>query len=153
MAHAPGTPARFQRLSSLVAIVAVAVAISLAFGRILQGSGAAWRLLGVGVASGVIAWATERRGMLLATLCSAAGLLLALTWFAAPQTTWFGLPTTETLRTLGSLATQVGRPGARLHLPRARHPRADPCRHHRRLGRGVLVLCARVPRPEPACSP
>lgn len=108
MAHTPGTPARFQRLSSLVAIVAVAVAISLAFGRILQGSGAAWRLLGVGIASGVIAWATERRGMLLATVCSAVGLLLALTWLAAPQTTWFGLPTAETLRTLGSLATQVG---------------------------------------------
>ena len=108
MAHAPGTPARFQRLSSLVAIVAVAVAISLAFGRILQGSGAAWRLLAVGIASGVIAWATERRGMLFATLCSAAGLILALTWLAAPQTTWFGLPTAETMRTLGSLATQVG---------------------------------------------
>jgi len=108
MAHAPGTPARIQRLSSLVAILAVAVAISLAFGRILQGSGAAWRLLAVGVASGVIAWATERRGMLLATLCSAAGLMLALTWLAAPHTTWFGLPTAETLRTLGSLATQVG---------------------------------------------
>ncbi len=108
MAHTPGTPARIQRLSSLIAILAVALAIALAFGRILQGSSAGWRLLAVGVASGLIAWATERRGMLLATLCSAAGLLLALTWLAAPQTTWFQLPTAETLRTLGSLATQVG---------------------------------------------
>lgn len=108
MAHTPGAPARIQRLSSLIAILAVALAIALAFGRILQGPTAAWRLLAVGVASGLIAWATERRGMLLATLCSAAGLLLALTWLAAPQTTWFQLPTAETLRTLGSLATQVG---------------------------------------------
>jgi transglutaminase-like putative cysteine protease len=108
MAHTPGTPARIQRLSSLIAILAVALAIALAFGRILQGSSAGWRLLAVGVASGLIAWATERRGMLLATLCSAAGLLLALTWLAAPQTTWFQLPTAETLRMLGSLATQVG---------------------------------------------
>jgi transglutaminase-like putative cysteine protease len=108
MAHTPGAPARIQRLSSLVAILAVALAIALAFGRILQGPSAAWRLLAVGVASGLIAWATERRGMLFATLCSAAGLLLALTWLAAPQTTWFQLPTAETLRTLGSLATQVG---------------------------------------------
>ena len=108
MAHTPGAPARIQRLSSLIAILAVALAIALAFGRILQGSGAAWRLLAVGVASGLIAWATERRGMLLATACSAAGLLLALTWLAAPQTSWFGLPTAETLRTLGSLATEVG---------------------------------------------
>ena len=37
MAHTPGTPARIQRLSSLVAILAVALAIALAFGRILQG--------------------------------------------------------------------------------------------------------------------
>jgi hypothetical protein len=108
MAHTPGAPARIQRLSSLIAILAVALAIALAFGRILQGPSAAWRLLAVGVASGLIAWATERRGMLLATLCSAAGLLLALTWLAAPQTTWFQLPTPDTLRTLGSLATQVG---------------------------------------------
>ena len=34
--------------------------------------------------------------------------MLALTWLAAPQTSWFGLPTAETLRTLGSLATEVG---------------------------------------------
>ena len=63
MAHTPGAPARIQRLSSLIAILAVALAIALAFGRILQGPSAAWRLLAVGVASGLIAWATERRGM------------------------------------------------------------------------------------------
>ena len=108
MAHTSGTPARVQRLSALAAILAVAFASAMAFGRILQGSGATWRLLAVGAASGAIAWATERRGMLLATLCSALGLLLALTWLAAPQTTWFGFPTAESLRILGSLATQVG---------------------------------------------
>ena len=34
--------------------------------------------------------------------------MLAVTWLAAPQTTWYGLPTSDTLRTLGTLATQVG---------------------------------------------
>ena len=108
MAHTARTPARIQRLSALVAIVAVAVAIGFAFGRILLGHSSTYRMLAVGVVSGVIAWATERRGMLLATLGSAAGLLLVLAWMAAPHTLWFGLPTAETLRTLATLATQVG---------------------------------------------
>jgi transglutaminase-like putative cysteine protease len=108
MAHATGTPVRLQRLTALVAICLVAVAVGFAFGRILQGHGATWRMLGVGLASGLIAWATERRGMLVATLASAAGCLLAVTWFASPETTWYGAPTLETLRTIGDLATQVG---------------------------------------------
>ena len=108
MAHAPHTPVRVQRLTALVAICLVAVAVGFAFGRILQGHGATYRMLAVGFASGVIAWATERRGMLVATLASAAGLILAVTWLAAPQTAWYGLPAGETFRTLGTLATQVG---------------------------------------------
>jgi hypothetical protein len=108
MAHTPGTPVRIQRLTALVAICAVAVSVSFAFGRILQGHGATYRMLAVAIASGLIAWATERRGMLVATLASAIGLVLIASWFAAPHTTWFGLPTAETVRMLGTLATQVG---------------------------------------------
>jgi transglutaminase-like putative cysteine protease len=108
MAHAPSTPVRVQRLTALVAICLVAIAVGFAFGRILQGHGATYRMLTVGLASGAIAWATERRGMFLATAVSAAGLLLVVTWFAAPETAWFGLPDSETVRTIGTLATQVG---------------------------------------------
>jgi hypothetical protein len=108
MAHPPGAAARLQRLSALAAIALVAIAVGLAFGRILVGQGATYRMLAVGIASGLIAWLTERRGMVLATLASAAALLLALAWLAAPQTTWYGLPTIDTMRTLGTLATQVG---------------------------------------------
>jgi transglutaminase-like putative cysteine protease len=108
MAHTPGTAARLQRLSALVAIVLVAIAVGFAFGRILVGHPATYRMLAVGVASGLIAWLTERRGMLVATVASAGALVLALGWLAAPQTTWYGLPGPETLRTLGTLATQVG---------------------------------------------
>ena len=108
MAHPPGTAARLQRLSALAAIVLVAAAVGFAFGRILIGHSATYRMLAVGVASGLIAWLTERRGMLLATVASAAALVLGLGWLAAPQTTWYGLPTAETIRTLGTLATQVG---------------------------------------------
>ncbi len=108
MAHATRSPARVQRLSALVAIVAVAVAIGFAFGRILVGNSPTYKLLAVGVASGAIAWATERRGMLVATLVSAGGLLVVLGWTSAVHTTWYGLPGAGTIRTLASLATQVG---------------------------------------------
>ena len=86
----------------------MAIAIGAAFGRILQGHVPTYRLIAVAVTAGTIAWATERRGMLLATTVSFVGLLLALTWLLAPQTTWFGAPTLETVRTIGSLAGQVG---------------------------------------------
>ena len=102
-------------MSALIAIVAVAIAIGAAFGRIMQGRVPTYRLLAVGVTAGVIAWATERRGMLLATTVSVAGLVLALAWLLVPQTTWFGTPTLETLRALGSLAQQVG-PQARQYV-------------------------------------
>ena len=46
--------------------------------------------------------------MLLATLLSAIGLLLVLGWVVAPRTVWLGLPTIETVRTFGPLATQIG---------------------------------------------
>ena len=102
------TSARVQRVSALIAIVAMAIAIGAAFGRILQGHVPTYRLIAVGVTAGTIAWATERRGMLLATTVSFVGLFLALAWLLAPQTTWFGAPTLETVRTMGSLAEQVG---------------------------------------------
>ena len=108
MRHTQGTSRRLQRLSALVAIVLVAMAVGFAFGRILDGHGATYRLIIVGVASGVLAWATERRGMLIATLASAAVLLLTVTWLAVPHSTWFALPTATSVRSLATLATLVG---------------------------------------------
>jgi len=115
MEHTAGTAFRLQRVSALVAIALVAIAVGLAFGRILDGDGATYRMIALGLASGVLAWATERRGMLLATLASAAALLLAVTWLAVPHSTWFGLPTVTTLRSLATLATLVG-PQAREYV-------------------------------------
>ena len=86
----------------------MAIATGAAFGRIFQGHLPTYRLLVVGVTAGAITWATERRGMLLATTVSIVGLFLALAWLLAPHTTWFGAPTLETTRTMGSLAEQVG---------------------------------------------
>jgi transglutaminase TgpA-like protein/transglutaminase superfamily protein/uncharacterized protein DUF4129 len=108
MAHTEGTAPRLQRLSALVAISLVAIAVGFAFGRILVGHGATYRMIAVGLASGVLAWATERRGMLVATLVSAVALVFAVTWFSVPHATWYGLPTATSVRSLGTLATLVG---------------------------------------------
>jgi hypothetical protein len=108
MAHPAGTTARVQRLTALVAIVLVAVAVGFAFGRVFVGHAATYRLLAVGVASAVVAWIFERRSLLLATVVSAALLIVAIGLLVFPQTTWYGAPTLETMRQVGHAATQVG---------------------------------------------
>ena len=108
MAHPAGTTARVQRLTALVAIVLVAVAVGFAFGRVFIGHGATYRLLAVGVTSAIVAWLFERRSLLLATVVSAAVLVVAIGIFVFPGTTWFGAPTLETLRQMGHAAAQVG---------------------------------------------
>jgi hypothetical protein len=108
MAHPTGTTARVQRLTALVAIVLIGVAAGLAFGRVFIDQGATYRLLAVGVVSAVVAWLFERRSLLLATVASAALLIVAIGVLVFPGTTWFGAPTLETLRHLGHAAAQVG---------------------------------------------
>ena len=108
MAHTPGTTARVQRLTSLVAIVLVATAIGFAFGRVYQGHGSTYRLIGVAALSGVAAWAFERRSLLLATSVSGVLLVLVLGWLVFPDTLRFDLPTMETLRAMGRAAASVG---------------------------------------------
>jgi transglutaminase-like putative cysteine protease len=108
MAHPAGTTARVQRLTALVAIVLIAVAVGFAFGRVFIGHGATYRLLAVGVASAVVAWSFERRSLLLATVVSAALLIVAIGILVFPATTWYGAPTLETLRQMAHAAAQVG---------------------------------------------
>ena len=108
MAHPAGTTARVQRLTALVAIVLVAVAVGFAFGRVFIGHHATYKLLAVGVASAVVAWLFERRSLLLATVVSAALLVVAIGILVFPATTWYGAPTLETLRQMGHAAAQVG---------------------------------------------
>jgi hypothetical protein len=108
MAHTPGTTARVQRLTSLVAIVFVAIAIGLAFGRVYQGHAITYRLIAVAALSGVAAWAFERRSLLLATLVSGVLLLLVLGWLVFPDSLRFGVPTMQTLREMAKAAAAVG---------------------------------------------
>jgi hypothetical protein len=108
MAHPTGTTARVQRLTALVAIILIGVAVGLAFGRVFIDQDATYRLLAVGVVSAVLAWSVERRSLLLATVVSAALLIVAIGVVVFPGTTWFGAPTLETLRHLWHAAAQLG---------------------------------------------
>jgi hypothetical protein len=108
MARTAGTTARIQRLTALVAIELVAIAVGFAFGRVFIGHGATYRLLAVSVASALVAWIFERRSLLLATAVSAVLLVVAIGIIVFPATTWFGAPTLETLRQMGHAAAQVG---------------------------------------------
>ncbi|MGE5227449.1 MAG: DUF3488 and DUF4129 domain-containing transglutaminase family protein [Planctomycetaceae bacterium] len=109
MAHTQGTSARVQRLTSLVAIVLVALATGLAFGRVYLGHTPTYQLIAVGIASGFVAWSLERRSLVLATLVSAVLLVVAIGWFVFPESTWYGLPTLRTLHDIAHAAGQVGR--------------------------------------------
>jgi transglutaminase-like putative cysteine protease len=108
MARTSGTTARIQRLTSLAATTLVAVAVGFAFGRVYLGHGSTYRLLAVGVASGLVAWLFERRSLVLATVASGAVLLAAIALLVFPETMWHGLPTLTTLRHIGAAASAVG---------------------------------------------
>jgi transglutaminase-like putative cysteine protease len=62
----------------------------------------------VGLAAAGLAVLFERRSLFLATVASAAGLAIAVGLIVFPQTTWFGLPTTATLRAALDAAAFVG---------------------------------------------
>jgi transglutaminase-like putative cysteine protease len=108
MAHAGGTSARTYRLIGLVAALLLAAATALAFGRVFLGTASSLKLLAVAIAAAGLAVAFERRGLLLSTAVSAVGLTVAVGIVVFPQTTWYGLPTAETLRAALDAASLVG---------------------------------------------
>jgi transglutaminase-like putative cysteine protease len=89
-------------------VSALAAAMAFAFGRVFAGRLPTWQLIAAALASVAIAAAFERRGLLLATLASVAGLALAITWIVLPQTAWYGLPSLRTLRAVGRSLEFVG---------------------------------------------
>ncbi len=66
------------------------------------------RLFVAGVSSAVIAALLERRNLVLATIVSAVGLAIVIGLLVFPDTTWFRLPTVETLRATIEAAGRVG---------------------------------------------
>jgi len=101
-----------NRLVLLLALLALAVDASAAFGRVFQGSAPGLRL---GLAAGVailLAAALERRHVLIAAVASAAGLAVAVGLLVFPDTVRFGLPTTATLRAAGHAWSMIGNTAA-----------------------------------------
>src|SRR6266508_2857359 len=99
---------RVHRLLALGAVGLLAAATAIAFGRVFVGHGATWKLLAAGLASVAVAGLFERRSLLLATLASTVCLLVALAVLVFPQTTWVGLPTSETLGAIRDALARVG---------------------------------------------
>ncbi len=99
---------RAHRLLALGAVGLLAAATAIAFGRVFVGHGATWKLLAAGLASVAVAGLLERRSLLLATLASGLCLLVALAVLVFAQTTWVGLPTSETLGAIRDALERVG---------------------------------------------
>ena len=149
MARPQGTSPRAQRLIALFAVCAIAIATAFAFGRVFEGHGSTWRLMGVALASALVASALERRNLLLATLVSAAALAVVVGLLVFPGTTWHGLPTLDTLRHALDASASGRRagppPGRALAAAEAPHVRLDPCD----VGGDLLLPCARLPGRQP----
>ena len=99
---------RAHRLLALGAVGLLAGGTAIAFGRVFVGHGATWKLLAAGLASVAVAGLLERRTLFLATLASGLCLLVALGVLVFPQTTWVGLPTSETLGAIRDALERVG---------------------------------------------
>lgn len=108
MAHTSGTSPLVQRLIAFAATALLAAATAAAFGRVFAGPGVTMRLLLAGVASAAVASLFERRSLLLATAISATLMLLVVSFTVLPGTTWFGLPTVDTLDGIVAHVAQVG---------------------------------------------
>jgi hypothetical protein len=108
MAHTPTTSLRSGRLIVAAAVAGLAVATAAAFGRVFEGAGTTAKLIGVGLASGVLAVAFERRNLVLATVVSFAAALVAIGLLVFPETTWHGVTTTQTLRAIAAATAEIG---------------------------------------------
>jgi transglutaminase-like putative cysteine protease len=108
MARTQGTTARTQRLITVVAMCLLALTSALAIGRVFIGTASTYEMVVVALASALLACAMERRNLLLATAMSALGMLIAIGVFVFPQTTWFGLPTLETISAAVRAAGLIG---------------------------------------------
>lgn len=108
MARTQGTSARTQRLITVVAMCLLALTSALAIGRVFIGTASTYEMVVVALASALLACAMERRNLLLATAVSALGMLIAIGVFVFPQTTWFGLPTLETISAAVRAAGLIG---------------------------------------------
>ncbi|HZB03589.1 MAG TPA: DUF3488 and transglutaminase-like domain-containing protein [Actinomycetota bacterium] len=82
----------------LGALLALGFVTGVAFGRAFSGATPSFLLGLTGAISIAVAAALAHRHLGLSLLAGAGALALVMTWFVFPRTTWFGVPTDETLR-------------------------------------------------------
>ncbi len=100
---------RGARFTLLIGLLIAASAAAAAFGRVYIGQSVTLRLMLLAVVSFGIAAVLERRHVLIATVVSAAGLLIAVGWLIFPDTLHWRLPTLATFRAIGAALGDVGR--------------------------------------------
>ena len=122
-----------QRGFLVGALLFLGGATGAAFARVFEGRAASVRLVAAGALAVLLSELMRRRHVLASVAVSAEGLVLVLTAFVFPETTWAGLPTLDTVRALrDALVTYAAdrcpywRSWGR--RPPARWPRHLPCR-------------------------
>jgi hypothetical protein len=96
------------RLLLTLAIAVLAGASATALGRVFEGPAPAARLVLAGGAAVLVGTLLERRHVALSLTVATVGLLTLLGLTVFPRTTWFGLPTMETVQTLARALGRVG---------------------------------------------
>jgi transglutaminase-like putative cysteine protease len=109
--HEAERPPR-SKAALLLALLGLDMVAAAAFGRVFQGPGTSFRLVIAAGACVLLAGLLERQPILVATLASATGLVVAVGLMAFPETTWYGLATPDTLRSLLRSWDAVGRAAA-----------------------------------------
>lgn len=82
----------------LGALLALGFVTGVAFGRAFSGATPSFLLGLTGAISIAVAAALAHRHLGLSLVAGAGALALVMTWFVFPRTTWFGVPTDDTLR-------------------------------------------------------
>jgi transglutaminase-like putative cysteine protease len=100
MAAASQSTDETDRRVLLAALLGLGFVTGVAFGRAFAGAASPLALGLTGAVAVAMAAAMARRHLALSLLASAAVLFLLMTWIVVPRSTWFGIPTDETVRAL-----------------------------------------------------
>lgn len=100
------------RVAVVLSLLALAIDAATAFGRIFQGEAPTMRLAIAAAVSVALAVLFERRSVVLASLVSAAALIVVIGLMVFPSTTRYGLPMLETFRRMATALGAVGREAA-----------------------------------------
>jgi transglutaminase-like putative cysteine protease len=100
MAAASESTGQADRRVVLAALVGLGTVTGVAFGRVFAATAPAVMLAVVGGVAVGVAAAMSRRNLALSLLAGLAALFVLMAWMLLPRTTWYGVPTDDTVRAL-----------------------------------------------------